>query len=1342
MHNGNGNGGFAWRQQQAMYSCRQNPYDGGHPGASIMALGQQQQLQYYQQQRMQGMWNPGANQMYPGVESHMQNGNFMMQQRHYFVHGGDGMRQYHQHQRQFGRDDNVSPNVPQREGLAESRPGRTPCNSSWWSYVLSHMRLVDSPRGIDLDVEDENANVMEELRQTGSKAWTGVSNGTEAAAPAFVGAFESAEGAGKVPELIPTPTLALSPAVAAGGEERKSAEGDGMQVSNPYQSNAHPQQHPGQAQASLQSRTNGVLPPRQQKPQQHLSGDHSAVAGSLGQQAVDDAEGEEGEHGAGKQSQSAQPRSADSEDSAGGMAGAQPALRKCQPESDSRAGGAQQEQGTVALRPMHTPRSGIGEHQEPQAAFESAHDFFCRGNRYSYMGGHNEADEDEDKDDGGCNSSDEYSGDSDSDGSGGSSSSGFGSDSERSDTDDEAEYSAMKRNSQSAFGGQSSLEYSTFHDALAADACNAISPSANHAAGRHSIGGFLGAGVSGRFPYAEASTSNLPSDAPLIGALGQPHHTTATNASIRDVAMTSFSLCHSVTHAPPANAVFAAGSSATVQSNSAAAAAGMEDSDRHGYETGILMTAETVLEHTNRTGPVGAGAAEGVPSPRTSTPPSTATTLTGTKVIPPAATKKKEEAPALPRQVARRRTSVSHSMETLAARSGTSANKDSSKTAATPLPGVHHSSKPERLKSGAATAELQPRKRTSKSYDSRKAASSTDKDESPLPVPSNLQRTASVKNKKTARVAPPATGVALATATKGDAAHGMANAATATTASERAAATVATTTPTAFKAPQAPLLPTTSTQHVLGKLANSLRSAQAPKSHGKQKAAPPRIDKVKAAAMAVTNQPSAKSHQTPSAATSTVAPYFATGPPLPANAGSAAWATAAAASVAEPKPVAQPPAALLRRSPASSYPAGGAPVPEASPTPAVAARSLSAVSGKVPAGSESITATEKTASASPFDGTLSGIGSRGDRLHGAVAPSLRIHLFQSPQPRPPAPLSQIAGEAAGNPPSSAAAASVAVAHHRLQPQRPSNGSLRELSTARNALGKKGNAAVAPATPPNDAAASVPELSVTAGAPKSLSTELLSSLAPAKPTSATETAAVPPPARDATAGVTTSSPSMATGTSIATATVKSLATLSAAKTSLSMASSAAAKPSSNGVVKTSLVSASGNTRKHSFPTSPGSNSSAAASISRGRPPPLSALVSMKKSKAITTATAAPLVASVPVNRDSSIPSHHNSQKSITNGDDGGAWLDDPYYYGYGEADLPDSKNYSAVKPSPRKAPAGNHVTHKYSMVGSLAVSPLNASSTVGKTDAANGAGARLRPLGDADMLEEMGYMYHL
>ncbi|CAG9573177.1 hypothetical protein LMJF_20_1060 [Leishmania major strain Friedlin] len=1282
MHNGNGNGGFPWRQQQAMYSCRQNPYGGGRPDANVMAVRQQQQLQYYQQQRTQGMWIAGANQMYPGVGANMRNGNLMMQQRRYFGHDGDGMHQYHQHQRQFRRENNVNPTVPQQEGLAESRPGRTPCSSSWWSSVLPHMRLVDSPCGIDLDVEDENANVMEELRKTGSKAGTGMSNDTEVAAPAFVGAFESAKGAGELPQLIPTLALVLSPAVAAGREERKSAERDGMQVTNLYQSNAHPQQHPGQSQASLQSRTDGVPPPRQQKPQQHLSGDYSAVAGSLDQQAIGDAEGKEGEHGAGKQSRSAQPRSADSEDSAGGMAGAQPALRKCQSEGEPRTGSAQQDQGTVALRLIHTPRCTIGEHQEPptlpQAASDSAHDFPRGGARYSYMGGHNEADEEEDKDDGGCNNSDEYSGDSDSDGSGGSSSSSFDSDSEGSDTDDEAECSTMRHNSQSAFGGQSTLEYSTFHG---------------------------------------ASTSNLPSDAPLIGALGQPHHTTAPNAGIRGVAMSSFSLCHSVIHTPPANAVFA-GNSATVHNNSTSTATGTEDSDKHGYETGILMTAETVLKHTNRTGPVGAGAAEGVPSPRTGTPPSTATTLTATKAVPPAATKRKEDAPALPRQVVRRRKSVSSSVKTLAARSGTSATNDASKTAAAPLPGVHPSSKPERLKSGAATAELQPMKGASKSPDSSKAVSSTGKDENPLPTPSNIKCTASVKNKKTAKVA--------------------------TTASERATASVTTTTPIAVQAPQAPPLPTTGTQHVLSKPMNSLRSVQGLSSHGKQRAAPPRLGKAKTAAMAVTNQSTAKFHQPPSAATSTVAPYFATDPPLPTNAGSAAWATAGAASVAEPKPVAQPSATLLRRSPAWSSPDGSAPVPDASPTPLVAARSLSTLSGKVPAGSESITATEKAASTAPFEGTLSDIGSRGDRLHGAVAQSLRINLFRSPQPRPPAPLSQVAGEAAGNPPSSAAAARAAVAHHRLQPQRPSNASLRELSTAKNALGKKGKAAVARATPPNEATASVPKSSATAGAPKSLSTELLSSIAPSKPTSATATAAVIPPARDATADVTTSSPSMATGTSIPTATVKSLATPSATKNSLTTVSSAAAKPSANGVIKTAVVSALGNTGKQSFPTSSGSNSSAAASTSRGRPPPLSVLVWMNQPKTITKAAAAPPGSLVSVSRDSNTPSHHNNQKLITNGDDDDdAWLDDPYdYYGYGEADLPDSKNYSAVKPSPPKAPASNHATHRHSMVGSLAVSPLNASSTVGKTDAASGAGARLRPLGNADMLEEMGYMYHL
>ncbi|GET88164.1 hypothetical protein, unknown function [Leishmania tarentolae] len=1280
MRNANGDPRLAWQQQQAMYPYRQNQCGGGHPDANIMAMRQQQQLQYYQQQRAQRIWNPSAHHMYSNVDPSTQSGNFIMPKHLYFGHDGDGVHQYHQHQQQLGPESNRTPYVPQQEGWAQSRPRRTPCKHDWWSYVIAHMRVVDSPRGIDLDVEDDNANMMEELRQTKAEAGTDMNEDTETVEPACVGTFERAKRAGAPPEPTPTLDLGFSCATEACGGGQNSAETGRMQESNPYPPYAQSQQTPMQAQASLPSGEKGVPITRQQKPQEHLSGDRGGVIESrLGQEAISDAEGNEGEKETRKQIHSTQPHIAN-KDNAGSIEG------------------VQQKHGTVVLNSTSASHCNIGETREllkfPQNPSKSAcHPHHLR-NRYFYTVYRGDTDKDQGKDDGEYNNSDESSGDrdsdshshsdsdSDSDDSDGSSSSSF--DSDGSDTDNEADYSTMRRNSQSAFGGKSTLEFSTFQ-VSAMHARTSINPFSNHVEQRHSIAGLLGAAMSTRFQYPESSAYSVPSDDPAISILDQLQHPTAVHARARDVAMSSFSLCHSEAHALPVNALFAAGSSVTPRNTSTTTAAEMEDLGKHGYALANLVMAETTHEQANRTAPVGAGTADGVPAPCTSTPLGTAAMQAAMRAVPPLPKRKKEEPAAQPREVAVKSKSASFSVEVPRTRSGTGAVTDAPKTAAAPLPKVNLSSKMERPKGGDATAEPRPTKGASKSPDSRKASIPVDKKENHLPGPLNLQPTPPVKkDHKTVKGGPPVTRVPLATAVKDNRIRDKANGATATTTSERATATATTITAAVAKVPQVPLFPMASIQHVPGKVRKVIRSAHVLKTHSKQKPMTfQRVDKANASLTTVMNQPSAKSHQPPS--------------------------TAKAAA--------------------------------ASPAPAVVTQSLHNAIPKVSTGSDTTTTTttKQVNSAASSNGTLLGIGSSGNHPHRTAASSKRIKLGEPPQPPPLVPPSKIAGEAAGSLLLMTAAATAVADHHRPQPAPPKNESLINSSNAERALGKKGDVTSASAKPPNEAKGPAHKSSATADARKRLSSALLSNPASLKPTSATGNEAAPPPARDATTDVRRSSSPKAAGTSAATFTMKKVAMPSATKTSPPTTSSPAAKSPVKGVSKNTVVSTSGSKLSHSLPAPPQLNNDAAAPIGKGTFPPL-------VSKPMTTTAAAPQSTTpVPVNGDSSIPACHNNQQPVTNSDDDeyDAWLDDPYvYYGFGEPDLPDPNSYSSVKPSPQKLAAVHDRAPKNSMVDSMPMSPLNASSLGGKTDAAIGTPVPLLPLGDADTLAEIEYMYNL
>ncbi|KAG5506802.1 hypothetical protein GH5_06017 [Leishmania sp. Ghana 2012 LV757] len=1337
MHNNSG-GGPAWRQQQPMH--HQNQFGGGHPDAHMMAILQKQQRQYYQQQQQgQGMWNPGVNQMFSGVDHSMQNGNFMMQPYRFFGHSRGVMYPLQQQQQRFGHDSNANPNAPQRPGWAESRPGRTPCEKNWWSHVVSEMRVVDSPRGLDLDVEDENANVMEELRKSGSKAGTGADKEVELASPGFPDVFDSPKGAGEALGLTPTPVPGQKPAAVAGGCTQESAEA-AWRVESP-----HPLCILQQMQASAPSRGSEVPPPREQQqqqppldveahPQRHLcngsdypaskdvgrsqfaegigsraaassppeaasrrdgqlSSDGHAIARSLSRQVLDNSKGEQGEEAAGNKCRSAGSCSMHRKDETGAVTGMPSVLRKGQSESDPHAEGEQQEQSKAVLRCANTPCGGIGERQGPPKPPRVSRKLPRPGKSFSYSSIPDGLDEDDTKDVAWDNASDQYSG---SDGSDSSLSSvSDNDDSDGSDSDDEAEYSAIRRSSQSGIGGQSTLEYSAFHDAPVAHARHSIIPLVNHAVGHHSTGSFLGAGKAGQSLYLGASASNALIDVPLISVLGQPQKTAAGNASARDDVV-SFPIDLGEAYALSSNTITVSGSVA-VPGNSITTTAEIACLDRSGDEMSTLVMARVVPEHAGWASPV--GAAEGALSGRMCTVP------TATKSLPTAAAKRSEEAPKLPRQVADARKSTALSVG--APRGSSSANdaNASSKAAVTRFPGVCRGSQRERFKSGDAAAERRLAKRVLRDLDSSHVASSTYKGESSLSEPLDSRLTAASTTGKAERTTPPATGVAPAIAAKGAAARTTTSAST--TASEGATPTVTASTPTEVKARRLPII--RSTQLVPSAPVNSPGSAQVQKSHGKRPSpfqhmcsaaqptpgvAPPRLYKAKASATVVHSQSSTESRPPLSVTASTVPTHPATDPSPSTNACGPASAATAAAAVTALKPVAQ----SSSLSPASDVPARAA------------ALTLTVAGEKAAAGPSSITATETVASTTSSDGALSALRSSGNRPHRAAAPLPGNSLSASSKPHPR---------------STPAAASPAAAHHCSQPQPPSAGSLKKKSVAeKDLLETKGGAVLARATPPDKTAGSASESSAAEGAPKRLSILLLSD-PPLTPTGAT--AAATSVTRTAAAAVTVR-PSSVVDDTIPISAVEGTATPSGAETRLTTAHSAPEKPTASGTCKVVVASASGDTLKHPVPGSP-EKSNATDSLKNGRSAPLSTLGLAMKPKTTAAAAAAPPVISEPA-------SHASGD------DEGGSWPEDPYgCYDYIEPDLRGSNSHNAAKPSTAKVPVSNRAVHRYSMVGSLAISPLSTSGNIGKMDAASGACAKRRQSSEPDVLQEMGYMYY-
>jgi hypothetical protein len=160
-----------------------------------MMAAYRQHQQFYQQQRSCGQWNNNGMHPVMDLNSNMQG----MGYPNYMglpcpPHMAYAMQQ---HPQQYGgpfnvpisRQRNDNNNLqPQRPGWAESRPGRTPCKDDWWSHVKEDMQRIVSPKGIDLEKEDEHANVMEELQRTGTTSGV-VSDGDDLPA-----AFEEHDG--------------------------------------------------------------------------------------------------------------------------------------------------------------------------------------------------------------------------------------------------------------------------------------------------------------------------------------------------------------------------------------------------------------------------------------------------------------------------------------------------------------------------------------------------------------------------------------------------------------------------------------------------------------------------------------------------------------------------------------------------------------------------------------------------------------------------------------------------------------------------------------------------------------------------------------------------------------------------------------------------------------------------------------------------------------------------------------------------------------------------------------------------------------------------------------------
>ncbi|KPI88817.1 hypothetical protein ABL78_2076 [Leptomonas seymouri] len=244
-----------------MYPYAPGPYR-PRPDANMMAAYCQQQQQQQQQfhpsqQRCAGPWNSNnggcmamdrnLNMQGMGYPSHMG----QQAQACYAPHRGGFPMQQQQQQLQFYAHFNAMANwhmnanmknmLPQRVGWAESRPGRTPCKDDWWSHVKSEMQCIESPIGIDLEKEDEHANVIEELQRTGTTS--GVVNDGEDVAEALGAeqdqnqdddaAEDAAFGIDAEPPLTPTSPIIDSESSVSPEETESSACAPGSHPHRP-----------------------------------------------------------------------------------------------------------------------------------------------------------------------------------------------------------------------------------------------------------------------------------------------------------------------------------------------------------------------------------------------------------------------------------------------------------------------------------------------------------------------------------------------------------------------------------------------------------------------------------------------------------------------------------------------------------------------------------------------------------------------------------------------------------------------------------------------------------------------------------------------------------------------------------------------------------------------------------------------------------------------------------------------------------------------------------------------------------------------------------------------------
>ncbi|KAG5506472.1 hypothetical protein JKF63_05975 [Porcisia hertigi] len=932
--------------------------------------------------------------MYSGIDHHSR-------RYGYLGYGREAMHGYPQPpQPQYANT--LTRHAPQHADWAESRPGRTPCKKDWWLHVLSDMRVVDSPRGINLDVEDEQADVMVELKRTALKDQTELSGEASTTAPDVRGASASSELMSDAQWLSET---SVSTTCTAGAEGEVLWEKAGLtcrQKANPHERCDRQPQSPPPAQASLNatiqpgrhfygvnyktalnsedesrssscSAARATLDSTSHKASscrnQHPLEDNGAITRSLHDQPDDQPDNGPAWPGAhlddSRILRRPPPNAAESEEDPDG----EHTRKKEQCNADGRDGARSATRMQPVLRRYpNTHRYSIYDSQVlqslPEATPEPGGPRPRPDNSDPYMiisehtHGHVETDDTED------NHSDEDSVDGSSVSSPSSSSDTDDYyDSDGSETYDESEYSKTPPK------WQSTLDYSALNEGAAA---------------RYS-GSLPGAAIPGRCLHPEASTSLMPSVGLFIRSPAHPLRTTAANGDIRDNAKSLSSLDHCVAHAASATTALPVNENVTTPRNSVIVPTGVEDASRHSDAVDTLCITASAPVHAAHTAPV--GAAYKMCSRRPSKQPGTATAT-----VPLEAAKDTGPTPTQTRQTVSEQISKSHPVETPERSSGTRHIKSFSNTAVTTLSRSPCVSERQHCGSGDAVPVLHSTKLASEDPYSSQAATPTPTGERASSVSPCHPHPPSISKEKwaTAKTQPQREGAMSTTPAIVVDVDVKMNAAT-------------DDKPIKAKELQAQSLPVTrNTLHTLTKPQGSVPASM---SHGKK----PRlfrhihstphskpcdtasgVDQANTPATSVTSHPSTESSQSPSARVASVTRPTEAGRSILANGGGEAWGVAAAAAVSTLKSVVQPHSSPFQN-PTASNPispslAGGAPVLSEKPTLAAGTALPPAVNKtKVPAGPQSVeNTTAETASTRPNGVATSAISSGGSRLGSAA----------------------------------------------------------------------------------------------------------------------------------------------------------------------------------------------------------------------------------------------------------------------------------------------------------------------------------------------------------------------